>query len=295
MNESGRGGPVIADETIDRAIIEALRGQELSGFEIWRWLGSAQGIPSRLTEAHLYPTLYRLEAEGLLQSDWHAGERTRRKYRPTARALERADEPDWSPAGSRVNQGQFASARPRGASTRQPRSRGRLMVHAQGDGAAAAAAAPAAAAPGAPCGGSRPRRWQRRPAASRTGRPDRQPAADRRSEPGPASGEDGRPGRAAWRPTRTTSAPASTCPGLSGTGSARRSRITWPIPPRALEQHGYGPEAAASEAISRLGSPRDEATLDRAGGAVSGPAQPRHPPRTAACSWPRCCCGCSSR
>ena len=95
------------DEPTDRAIVDALRGQELSGFEIWRWLGSAQGIPNRLTEAHLYPTLYRLEAEGLLQSDWRAGERTRRKYRPTARALERADEPDWSPAGSRANQGQF--------------------------------------------------------------------------------------------------------------------------------------------------------------------------------------------
>ena len=48
---------------------------------------------------------------------------------------------------------------------------------------------------------------------------------------------------------------------MSGTGSARRSRIIWPIPTAALEQRGHGSDAAASEAISRLGSPRDQAIL----------------------------------
>jgi len=73
---------------VDWAIVGALVGQELSGFEIWRWLGSELGTAGLLAEADLYPTLYRLEAEGLLLSDWYEAERTRRKYRPTVATLE---------------------------------------------------------------------------------------------------------------------------------------------------------------------------------------------------------------
>jgi hypothetical protein len=80
---------------VDRAVIGALRGRDLSGFEIWRWLGSEQGTIGLLTEADLYPTLYRLEAEHLLQGDWHEGERTRLTYRLTATALARAEEHGW--------------------------------------------------------------------------------------------------------------------------------------------------------------------------------------------------------
>jgi DNA-binding MarR family transcriptional regulator len=83
---------LIASHTrIDRAIVGALRGRDLSGFEIWRWLGSDQATVGLLTEADLYPTLYRLEAAGLLRSDWREGERTRRIYRLTA-AAQQADE-----------------------------------------------------------------------------------------------------------------------------------------------------------------------------------------------------------
>ena len=76
---------------IDPAIVDALRGRDLSGFEIWRWLGSDQGTIGLLTEADLYPTLYRLEAAGLLRSDWREGERTRRIYKLRA-AAQQADE-----------------------------------------------------------------------------------------------------------------------------------------------------------------------------------------------------------
>ena len=76
---------------IDPAIVGALRGRDLSGFEIWRWLGSDQGTIGLLTEADLYPTLYRLEAAGLLRSDWREGERTRRIYKLRA-AAQQADE-----------------------------------------------------------------------------------------------------------------------------------------------------------------------------------------------------------
>jgi DNA-binding PadR family transcriptional regulator len=95
MDERTQNGLTAFQSRIDRVIVGALRGQDLSGFEIWRWLGSDEGAAGLLTEADLYPTLYRLEAEHLLGSDWHEGERTRRKYRLTAKALELADEHGW--------------------------------------------------------------------------------------------------------------------------------------------------------------------------------------------------------
>ncbi len=95
MDELSWNGLVTFESRVDRAIVGVLRGRDLSGFEIWRWLGSEGGTEGLLTEPDLYPTLYRLEAERLLQSDWHEEERTRRKYRLTAIALEQADEHGW--------------------------------------------------------------------------------------------------------------------------------------------------------------------------------------------------------
>jgi DNA-binding PadR family transcriptional regulator len=86
MDELRWDGLVTFESRIDDAIVGALQGQDLSGFEIWRWLGSKEGASGPLTEALLYPTLYHLEAEGLLQSAWHEGEWTKRKYRLTATA-----------------------------------------------------------------------------------------------------------------------------------------------------------------------------------------------------------------
>jgi len=43
------GGLVTFDVRIDTAIVGALRGQDLSGFEIWRWLGAEHGAPGKLT------------------------------------------------------------------------------------------------------------------------------------------------------------------------------------------------------------------------------------------------------
>jgi hypothetical protein len=80
---------------VERAIVGALRGQDLSGFEIWRWLGSEHGTEGLLTEPDLYPLLYRLEAERILESDWQEAERIRRKYRLTATALAEADAHGW--------------------------------------------------------------------------------------------------------------------------------------------------------------------------------------------------------
>lgn len=101
MDELSWNGLVTSESRVDRAIVGALRSQDLSGFEIWRWLGEEDGTAGLLTEADLYPTLYRLEADRLLQSDWHEAERTRRRYRLTATALQRADENGWPPIAFR--------------------------------------------------------------------------------------------------------------------------------------------------------------------------------------------------
>jgi hypothetical protein len=90
-------GLVTVDSRVDRTIVGALRGQDLSGFEIWHWLGSGEATAGLLTEAGLYPKLYRLEAENLVQSDWRERERTRRTYRLTSTAIQRADENGWPP------------------------------------------------------------------------------------------------------------------------------------------------------------------------------------------------------
>lgn len=80
---------------IDRAIVGCLRGQDLSGYEIWYWLRSANLLDGLLDESELYPNLYRLEAEGLIESSWQEAERIRRRYRLTSTGLTIADEQNW--------------------------------------------------------------------------------------------------------------------------------------------------------------------------------------------------------
>jgi DNA-binding PadR family transcriptional regulator len=95
---------------VERAIVGALRGQDLTGHEIWRWLGAGHGVEGLLTEADLYPTLYRLEVERILESDWQEAERIRRKYRLTANALAQADEHGWPALAPRDETGAIAGA-----------------------------------------------------------------------------------------------------------------------------------------------------------------------------------------
>ena len=85
------------DTRITRAIVGALREHDLSGFELWQWLGPVHGTSGTLTEATIYPTLLRLEEQCWIEGAWHEGERTRRKYRITATGLRRAEAEGWGP------------------------------------------------------------------------------------------------------------------------------------------------------------------------------------------------------
>lgn len=83
------------DERITRAIIGALREQDRSGHELWKWLGPIHGTHEELTEASLYPILYRLEAERLIRGEGREIQPTRRAYRVAARGLELAARHGW--------------------------------------------------------------------------------------------------------------------------------------------------------------------------------------------------------
>ncbi len=91
MDEPRTNNLASSEAKVDRAVVGALRGQDLSGYEIWRRLGMTTGATGLPAESDLYPTLYRLEATGLVLSDWQEGERTRRKYRLTAAGLKLVD------------------------------------------------------------------------------------------------------------------------------------------------------------------------------------------------------------
>ena len=83
------------DERITRAIIGALRAQDRSGHELWKWLGPIHGAHEQLTEANLYPTLYRLEAAHVVHGEGREVQPTRRAYRVAARGLELAAGRGW--------------------------------------------------------------------------------------------------------------------------------------------------------------------------------------------------------
>jgi DNA-binding PadR family transcriptional regulator len=83
------------DDRIARAIIGALREVDRSGHELWHWLGPVHGANEELTEANLYPTLHRLEAERLIRGEYRDREPTRRVYRIAARGRELANRRGW--------------------------------------------------------------------------------------------------------------------------------------------------------------------------------------------------------
>jgi DNA-binding PadR family transcriptional regulator len=83
------------DDRIARAIIGALRERDLSGHELWHWLGPAHGARDELTEATLYPILYRLEAEHVIDGTWREGDGTRRVYRVAGRGVDIGQRRGW--------------------------------------------------------------------------------------------------------------------------------------------------------------------------------------------------------
>ena len=99
------GSTIESDVRVVRAIVGALRASDMSGFEIWRWLGTVHGSAGgALDQASLYPTLYRLEAEGIVKGSWREDTqetRSRRTYRLTVKGLNEAQSRGWGPVAYR--------------------------------------------------------------------------------------------------------------------------------------------------------------------------------------------------
>src|SRR5690348_8659148 len=82
---------------LEAMVISVLEHGQAHGFEIWRRLEKAGSGALHLKEGSLYPALYRLEAAGLVRSNWEndsadrRGPR-RRVYHVTSKGTRRLNE-----------------------------------------------------------------------------------------------------------------------------------------------------------------------------------------------------------
>jgi len=64
--------------TLDVLILQSVSQKPLHGFEISLWLDDASGGQLALDDSALYQALHRLEARGLLASEWGVSDNNRR-------------------------------------------------------------------------------------------------------------------------------------------------------------------------------------------------------------------------
>ena len=72
--------------TLNMLLLQVLEGEELHGLQIQERIEQRTGSALHVEEGALYPALRRLEAEGLVASEWGVSEKRRRArfYRITA-------------------------------------------------------------------------------------------------------------------------------------------------------------------------------------------------------------------
>ena len=72
--------------TLDLLVLKTLSWQPMHGYNILAWLRTATDAELRIEDAALYPALHRMEARGLIESEWGLSENNRRAkfYRLTA-------------------------------------------------------------------------------------------------------------------------------------------------------------------------------------------------------------------
>ena len=64
--------------TLDLLVLNALSGDARHGYSILDWLRRTTRNELSIEDAALYPALHRLEARGLIQSEWGLSENNRR-------------------------------------------------------------------------------------------------------------------------------------------------------------------------------------------------------------------------
>ncbi len=85
--------------TLDMLILKAVSLGPLHGYGVLLRIQQTSGELLQIEQGSLYPALYRLEAQGLIQSDWGTSDNNRRAkyYRLTARGTRhlRAETARW--------------------------------------------------------------------------------------------------------------------------------------------------------------------------------------------------------
>jgi DNA-binding PadR family transcriptional regulator len=83
---------------LDLLVLSVLEREELHGYAVVRALREQSGGVFDLPEGTVYPSLHRLERDGLLESSWReAGGRRRRVYRatPAGRRAVASERREW--------------------------------------------------------------------------------------------------------------------------------------------------------------------------------------------------------
>ena len=89
----------IRQGSLDLLVLKALTWGPMHGYTILSWLRRTTDEELRIEDAALYPALHRMEARGLITSEWGLSENNRRAkfYRltPAGRAQLRSETPTW--------------------------------------------------------------------------------------------------------------------------------------------------------------------------------------------------------
>ena len=94
--------------TLEALVLKTLSHGPLHGYAIARWIEARTNDALQIEEGSLYPALYRLEARGLLASDWGTSELGRRaklySLTPRGRARLAAEVEAWRAFSSAVTE-----------------------------------------------------------------------------------------------------------------------------------------------------------------------------------------------
>ena len=94
-----RGDVDVLAGTLDLLVLKALSWDAMHGYNILDWLRRATDGELRIEDAALYPALHRMEARGLIASEWGLSENNRRAkfYRltPAGRRALRSEAASW--------------------------------------------------------------------------------------------------------------------------------------------------------------------------------------------------------
>jgi PadR family transcriptional regulator, regulatory protein PadR len=86
--------------TLDMLVLKALTWGPMHGYSVLGWLRHTTDGELRIEDAALYPSLHRLEARGLIDSEWGLSENNRRakfyQLTPSGRQALRAETESWT-------------------------------------------------------------------------------------------------------------------------------------------------------------------------------------------------------